>query len=78
MKVRDLIKQLAKFDQNSTVIVTSSNFELDGSQVAVTSVYGTEEGSKKEQTFRDAFDGESYNKTTWSTQGGKLKVVKIS
>ena len=78
MKVKDLIKKLEALDQDAEVIVTSSNFELNGASVPVSFVHQYNEGSKKVQTFRDAFDGDTYSKETWSIIGGKTPVVMVS
>lgn len=78
MKVKDLIKKLEGLDQNAEVIVTSSNFELNGASVPVSFVHQYNEGSKKLQTFRDAFDGDTYSKETWSIIGGQTPVVMVS
>jgi len=78
MKVKELIKKLEALDQNAEVIVTSSNFELNGASVPLSFVHQYNEGSKKTQTFRDAFDGDTYSKETWSIIGGKIPVVMVS
>jgi uncharacterized protein YkuJ len=77
MKVKDLIKKLEALDQDAEVIVTSSNFELNGASVPVSYVHQYNEGSKKVQTFRDAFDGYTYSKETWLINGGKTPVVMV-
>jgi len=77
MTVKDLIKKLEVLDQNAEVIVTSSNFELNGASVSVSFVHQYNEGSKKVQTFRDAFDGDTYSKETWSVIGGQTPVVMV-
>jgi len=78
MKVKDLIKKLEALDQNAEVIVTSSNFELNYASVPVSFVHQYNEGSKKTQIFRDAFDGETYSKEIWSIIGGAVPVVVVS
>lgn len=78
MKVKDLIEKLQKADPEATVIIKSSNFELKGAEVPVSSVYGTKTGSKKIEGFVDYFDGESYSKETWSSFGGEESIVHIS
>jgi hypothetical protein len=78
MLVKDLIKKLEALDQNAEVIVTSSNFELGGAYVPVSFVHQYNEGIKEIQTFRDAFDGDTYSKETWSLMGGDMPVVMVS
>jgi uncharacterized protein YkuJ len=78
MKVKDVIKKLEALDQNAEVITTSSNFELNGASVPVSFIHQYNEGSKKTETFRDAFDGGTYSRETWSIVGGETPVVKIS
>lgn len=78
MKVKDLIKKLEALEQNAEVIVTSSNFELNGARVPVSVVHQYNEGSKEVRTFRDSFDGETYSKETWSIVGGQTPVVMVS
>lgn len=39
MKVKELIKILEALDQNAEVIVTSSNFELNGANVSASFVH---------------------------------------
>jgi len=78
MKVKDLIKKLETLDQDATVIVTSPNFELNGASVPVSFVHQYNEGSKKLQTFRDAFDYVAYSTETWTIIGGKTPVVMMS
>lgn len=77
MKVKDLIQALEGMDPEATVIVRSNNFEHNGADIALSYANQYDTGSKKEQTFRDAFDGDSYTKETWSIIGGEEKVVSI-
>ena len=77
MKVKELISELEKLNPDAEVITTSSNFELNGAMISAKSVRQYNEGSKSIETFRDAFDGGSYNKETWSIIGGKTPVVTI-
>lgn len=78
MKVKDYIKELQKLNQEAEMIGVSSNYELRGALVPIDSVHQYNEGSKKTQTFRDDFDGETYDKETWSIVGGNLPVVLVS
>jgi hypothetical protein len=78
MKVKDLIKKLEALDQNAEVIITSSNFELNGACVPVSFVHQYNEGSKKTRTFTDAFDGDTYSKEIWSIMDGQTPVVMVS
>jgi hypothetical protein len=59
MNVAELIKKLQTFPQNAIVTVTSDNFEQKNAIKELSSVYSFK-GEVKEETFRDAFDGESY------------------
>lgn len=78
MKVKDLIKELKALDQNAEVIVRSSNFELNGEMVSVSFVHQYNGGSKKNQTFRDVFDGTTYSQETWSIISGETPVVMMT
>lgn len=78
MKVKDAIVLLKKLDQEAELITISDNFELKGSKISVTSINQYKSGSKRIETFTDAFDNEDYEKTVWSIIGGKITVVKIS
>lgn len=78
MNVKNLVKILLEKDQDAEVIVTSSNFELNGARVAVSSVDEFDNGSIKKEHFRDAFDGGSYSESTYSIVGGDIPVVLIS
>lgn len=75
MKVKHLIEKLLKTDPEAEVIITSSNFELNGADVPLGGLIESDKGSKKERTFRDAFDGEIYSKEIWSISGGSLSVI---
>ena len=77
MNVKNLIEILKSLDENAEVIIHSSNFELRNAKVPVTFVHQYDTGSNKDQTFRDAFDGETYSKKTWEIFGGKTPVVMI-
>lgn len=78
MKVKELIQKLLALNPEAEVIAASPNFELEGVLIAVSSVRQLDQGSKKMETFRDAFDGGTYEAETWSTIGGDLPVVTIS
>lgn len=78
MKVKDLIEKLKECDQNATVIVTSSNYELRGARVEASGPHQYNEGIRKVETFTDDFDYEDYSKEVWSIVGGKEPVVVIS
>jgi len=77
MKVKELIEKLRGQDPEATVIITSSNFELNGADVPLSGIIGGEAGSKEIRTFRDAFDGETYEKEVWSPYGGNEKVISL-
>ncbi len=78
MKVKDAIKKLKSFNPEAELIITSSNFELNGSKVPVSFMTQYNEGSIRKQMFKDGFDGGIYQTETWSIIGGKLPVVTIS
>lgn len=78
MKVKDLIDKLKTMDQDAVVIVASDNFELNGATVEVHYVHEHKGGSKENRIFRDAFDGETYDKEVYSISGGIMTVVLIA
>lgn len=78
MKVKDFIEKLKKLDQEAEVIIKSSNFELGSSNVLVSCIAQYNEGSKRKETFRDAFDGGAYQAEVWRISGGDIPVVYIS
>lgn len=78
MKVKELMKKLEMFDPEAEVLVSSKNFELNRTNVAVSLIYQSMEGSKQVKTFVNAFDHETYEKEIWSTFGGNLPVIYIS
>jgi len=77
MKTKELIQKLKALPQDAEVICSSDNFELNGSDVEVTHLWLYHTGKKTTKTFRDAFDGETYEKDIWSIVGGKNKVIVI-
>jgi len=78
MRVKDLINELQLLDQDAEVIVKSSNFELNGSNVPLSFVHQYNEGSITTKEFRDAFDGGTYSKRVFEIYGGETTVVYIS
>lgn len=78
MTIEKLIEKLQKCDKNAIVIVSSSNFELKGAVIELSQIHKSNKGNKRSETFRDAFDYGLYSHTTFSTFGGKLKVVALS
>jgi ABC-type sugar transport system substrate-binding protein len=44
----------------------------------MSSIHQFNEGSHRTEGFRDAFDGEGYDKKVWSMVGGNERVVKVS
>ena len=78
MKVKDLIEKLQEFNQEADVILPSSNFELKGYKVSLSSTHQYDNGSKEIKTFRDAFDGGTYHKETYSIIGGNSPVVLLT
>lgn len=76
MKVKELVEQLLKEDQEATVVKTSSNFELNGATVEVKSINACK-ATKAREGFRDAFDGGSYSTEVWNLFSGNENVVKI-
>lgn len=77
MKVKELVEQLLKFDQEATVITRSDNFELNGASVELKYVSEYKTGSTQSESFRDAFDGGRYSTQTWSRIGGTESVVSL-
>lgn len=77
MKVKELIKELNKFPQDAIVLVTSTNFELNYSDVALSYIYAIP-AKKIKREFRDAFDGESYHKDIYVYDENGDNCVKIS
>lgn len=78
MKVKDAIKKLQEMDQEAELIITSDNFELNHSTIPVQNIHHYKTGKKEVKTFRDAFDGETYQREIWSVYGGKLSVVNFT
>ena len=72
----ELIAKLQAIEGDPEVIVTSSNFELNNALVGLTSV--TEyRVTKKYETFRDAFDGDTYSKEVYKLVGGTTTAIYI-
>lgn len=78
MTVEDLIEKLKKEDPKAVVLLASSNFELNNSDVELTHVWHSKTGKEETKTFRDAFDGDTYNTKVWSTIGGDKSIVHLS
>ena len=78
MKVKELIAKLQLLDQDASVIVCSSNFELRHANVDVSFVHQYNTALKKTCAFTDGFDYGRYDKDTWSMVGGTNKAVYIS
>ena len=79
MKVKDLIKLLQKVkNQNAIVVKTTDNFEQGNAKVEASGLY-LFNGEIKEESFRDAFDGGSYNKkiVKWNEKG-KQEFLEIN
>lgn len=78
MKVKDLLKKLEALDQESTVVVTSENFEQNGAKKQARGIFEFKGNIVKEQ-FRDAFDGDSYSSEVvkWD-DNGKINFVQIT
>lgn len=78
MTVSQLIEKLQKIEnQNAVVVVTSSNFELNNSQIPAKSLYQFK-GEIKKEGFRDAFDGGSYStNVVRRDEKGKTDFVEI-
>lgn len=74
MKLKEYIKMLEALDQESEVIVTSSNFEMNG---ALISAHAPQAFKATQQigNFRDAFDGALYKSQTWSLLNGDTPVI---
>lgn len=79
MKVKELIKNLKKFDQNATVVVTTDNFEQGNSKKEAKGIYEFK-GDIVKKSFRDAFDGGSYSSDVvkWDDKNGKINFVEIT
>jgi hypothetical protein len=77
MKVKELVEKLLKMDQEATVITRSDNFELNGADVELKYVSEYKTGSKRVESFRDAFDGGKYSAETWSRLGGNESVITV-
>lgn len=78
-KVKDLVKELLKLDQNAVVVKTTDNFEQGQSEVEASGVEEFE-GVLSNENFRDAFDGGTYTKKVvkrFSKDKNKTKFVKI-
>lgn len=78
MKVKELIQHLKGIDQEATVIIPNSNFEQGHVDIECKYIWESHTGLKKKEHFTDAFDYTSYTKETWSANGGKEAIVKIS
>lgn len=78
MKNKELVLKLLLLDPEAEIITSSDNFELNNATVAVNYIHFYENGSIQTRTFRDAFDGESYSKITYSILGGNIPVILIS
>ena len=78
MKVKELISKLQKLDQNSTVVVTTSNFEQGHSKKKAERLFEFK-GDIVNQNFRDAFDGGSYDSEVvqFNDKEGKTNFVQI-
>jgi len=77
MTVEELIKKLQKENPKAKVIVTSSNFELNHANIELTSVWSSKTGREEIRTFRDAFDGDTYDTKVWFTIDGKKPIVQL-
>ena len=64
LTVKELIEKLKTMDPEAIVVSPSSNFEIGSNALVDPSVYQFK-GKIVEQTFRDAFDGGSYNKKVY-------------
>jgi len=61
LTVKELIKRLEELENQDAIIsITSSNFELNGSNIPASSLY-VFKGKIRKEGFRDAFDGGRYN-----------------
>ena len=79
MKVKELIEHLKLLkDQDATVVVVTSNFEQGHNKVLANNLFEFK-GDLKEETFRDAFDGGTYNKKVvkWN-ENGKTNFIEIT
>ena len=76
-KVKDLVKDLLKLDQNAVVVKTTDNFEQGQSTVLASSL-DVFDGTLEKQSFRDAFDGGSYSSEVVKRVLTKDKKVKYT
>jgi hypothetical protein len=76
MKAKDLIKILEQ-NPELEVVIASSNFELNGSLVPVSGIYEYNTSKKEVRTFRDAFDGDTYEKEIYNIFDGDEKILLI-
>jgi len=77
MKAKELAEKLMK-NPEAEVVITSDNFELNGATIPVSSVFPFN-GKMESKSFRDAFDGGTYNSNviTWDTKSDTV-FLKIS
>jgi len=73
--VEQLIAALQTFDPKAIVIGPAHNFELNGADIPVSGLY-LREFVKEDRTFRDAFDGDSYNKTIFKMVTDEKKGIQ--
>lgn len=77
-RVKDLIKELKKLDQNSIVSKTTDNFEMGHCTVSARGIRSFS-GRIEREGFTDAFDGGSYStEVIKQDDKGKLNFVIIS
>lgn len=77
-RVRDLIKELQKLDQNSIISKTTDNFEMGHCIVEARGV-SEFKGRLEKEGFTDAFDGGSYStEVIKHDDKGNLTFVRIS
>jgi hypothetical protein len=78
MFVEDLIEKLKKLDPKAIVVVTTDNFEQGHAEKRAKYIREFN-GEFKNETFRDAFDGDTYSsEVVRYDEKGKTKFVKIS
>ncbi|SFB03201.1 hypothetical protein SAMN05216312_10378 [Cohnella sp. OV330] len=75
LTVKKMRAILSRFDDDAVIITTSDNFELESSMVNA-NVHEIH-CRKVKREFKDAFDGEWYNKDVYVYDEAGIKAIKI-
>jgi len=78
MKVKDAIEALQKLDPEAILLKKSDNFEQNGATVPVSHFGVYPSAKEKRVTFRDAFDGDTYESTVYDLFDGDISAVNVS